>query len=146
LTVDQEVGDSNSPGGTRLSLEIDGLSQAVGQIGISDPLWNTCPYTSIVSSRQLWWWSAPTVAYGVKDAATVSTFTAKIEQRLRSALKRVRKRLTPRKRPKQRSSKDSKELLQKSRDLLAEMRAIGAEIIVPCGDHVMRVPADKLTR
>ena len=65
-TVDQEVGDSNSPGGTRLSLEIDGLSQAVGQIGISDPLWNTCPYTSIVSSRQLWWWSAPTVAYGVK--------------------------------------------------------------------------------
>jgi FkbM family methyltransferase len=37
-------------------------------------------------------------------------------------------------------------LLQKSRDLLAEMRAIGAEIVVPCGDHVMRVPADKLTR
>ena len=26
------------------------------------------------------------------------------------------------------------------------MRAIGAEIIIPCGDHVMRVPPDKLTR
>ena len=76
----------------------------------------------------------------------VSTFTAKIEQRLRSSLKRVRKRLTPQKHPKRAGSKDSKELLQRSRDLLAEMRAIGAEIIVPCGDHVMRVPADKLTR